>query len=120
MPCVLLVPSAIDKETLAHGEAMEKDQPNGRKPFMRARDASDFGSDPAQSRFVGCSKLLHYRETHELIPTETGTQIRYTMDQVVDGEGNRHEEVEPPLIEFLSGFWPSAFDEMERMVQAAE
>lgn len=69
---------------------------------------------------VPMDESLKHRETYELIPTETGTQIRYTMGQVVDGDGTRHEEVEPPLIEFLSGFWPKAFDEMEKMVLAAE
>ena len=59
-----------------------------------------------------------YPETYELKPTDTGTEIRYTMGPALDADGNRHEESEADAIAFLSEFWPQAFGEMEALIQS--
>jgi uncharacterized protein YndB with AHSA1/START domain len=58
------------------------------------------------------------RETYELIPTETGTEIRYTCSELLDESGVRQEENEAAIIEFLAGFWPPAFDALEELISS--
>ncbi len=58
-------------------------------------------------------------ETYHLTATESGTELRYTIGQAHDADGNRSEISEEEAVEFLSGFWPPCFDAMEEMVRAA-
>ena len=58
-------------------------------------------------------------ETYHLTATETGTELRYTVGQAHDEEGNRSEVSEQELVGFLSEYWPVAFDEMDKLVKAA-
>lgn len=58
-------------------------------------------------------------ETYHLTPTETGTELRYTIGQAHDAEGNRSEISEQEAVGFLSGFWPLCFDAMEKLIKAA-
>lgn len=60
---------------------------------------------------------LKFRETYQLIPTETGTEVRYTMGPECDAEGVRHETEEAASIAFLAEFWPFAFDELEKLIK---
>ena len=62
---------------------------------------------------------LKFHETYQLIPTESGTEVRYTMGQECDAEGIRYETEEAASIAFLSGFWPGAFDELEKLIEAS-
>jgi hypothetical protein len=56
-------------------------------------------------------------ETYPLTPTETGTELRYTIGQAHDAEGNLSEVSEEEAVGFLSAFWPPAFDTMEEIVK---
>jgi uncharacterized protein YndB with AHSA1/START domain len=56
-------------------------------------------------------------ETYQLTPTETGTELRYTIGQAHDADGNRSEVSEEEAVGFLSAFWPPAFDTMEEIVK---
>ncbi|MBT4490830.1 MAG: DUF2652 domain-containing protein [Rhodospirillaceae bacterium] len=51
-------------------------------------------------------------ETYHLTATETGTELRYTIGQAHDAEGNRSEVSEEESVGFLSEFWPISFDAM--------
>ncbi len=59
-------------------------------------------------------------ETYHLTPTETGTELRYTIGQAHDADGNRSEVSEQEAVGFLSAFWPPAFDAMEELIKAAD
>ncbi|HSF95168.1 MAG TPA: DUF2652 domain-containing protein, partial [Thermohalobaculum sp.] len=59
-------------------------------------------------------------ETYHLTATESGTELRYTIGQARDFDGNRSEISEQEAVGFLSGFWPVSFDEMEKVIRAAE
>jgi len=56
-------------------------------------------------------------ETYHLTATESGTELRYTIGQGVDADGNRSEISEREAVGFLSEFWPACFDEMEAMIK---
>ena len=60
---------------------------------------------------------LKFHETYQLIPTETGTEVRYTMGPECDAEGLRHETEEAASAAFLAGLWPFAFDELEKLIK---
>jgi uncharacterized protein YndB with AHSA1/START domain len=59
------------------------------------------------------------KETYELIPTESGTEVRYTMAQLEDEAGVRHPEEEAQIVAFLQDFWPKGFDVLEVMLKEA-
>ena len=52
--------------------------------------------------------------------TESGTELRYTMGQAHDADGNRSEVSEQETVGFLSDFWPPCFDAMEELIKAAD
>jgi uncharacterized protein YndB with AHSA1/START domain len=54
-------------------------------------------------------------ETYHLTATESGTNLRYTIGQAHDADGNRSEISEQEAVGFLSSFWPACFDEMEEL-----
>lgn len=58
-------------------------------------------------------------ETYHLTSTEFGTELRYTIGQAHDADGNRSEVSEQEAVGFLSGFWPPCFDAMEELIKAA-
>jgi uncharacterized protein YndB with AHSA1/START domain len=55
-------------------------------------------------------------ETYQLTETDSGTELRYTMGQAHDADGNRSEISEQEAAGFLSEFWPPCFDAMEEMI----
>ncbi|MDP6832355.1 MAG: DUF2652 domain-containing protein [Alphaproteobacteria bacterium] len=55
-------------------------------------------------------------ETYHLTPTETGTEVRYTMGEAYDQNGNRSEATEEEGSSFLAVFWPESFDKMEKLI----
>jgi uncharacterized protein YndB with AHSA1/START domain len=59
-------------------------------------------------------------ETYHLTPTETGTEMRYSIGRAHDADGNRSEVSEQEAAGFLSAFWPPAFDAMEALIKAAD
>jgi uncharacterized protein YndB with AHSA1/START domain len=59
-------------------------------------------------------------ETYHLIATESGTELRYTIGQAHDANGNRSEVSEEEAVGFLSGFWPPCFDEMETLIKTTD
>ena len=59
-------------------------------------------------------------ETYHLTETESGVELRYTIGQAHDADGNRSEVSEQEAVGFLSGFWPTSFDAMEELVKVAE
>jgi uncharacterized protein YndB with AHSA1/START domain len=59
-------------------------------------------------------------ETYQLTATESGTELRYTMGQAHDANGNRSEISEQEAAGFLSDFWPPCFDAMEELIKAAD
>ena len=63
---------------------------------------------------------LQYRETYQLKPTATGTEVRYTLGPSYDAEGGRHETADAETAAFLEGFWPQAFDELEVLIRTAD
>ncbi len=70
-------------------------------------------SDPAREG-------ISMPETYHLTPTESGTELRYTIGQAHDADGNRSENSEQEAEGFLSVFWREAFDEMEVLVKATD
>jgi uncharacterized protein YndB with AHSA1/START domain len=60
---------------------------------------------------------LAMHETYALTPTETGTEIRYTMGPLLDQNGQRYEAEEADAIAFLKGFWPDSFDALATMLK---
>jgi uncharacterized protein YndB with AHSA1/START domain len=52
-------------------------------------------------------------ETYHLVATDYGTELRYTVGQAQDADGNRSEASEQDTAGFLSEFWPLCFDQME-------
>jgi len=68
-------------------------------------------SDPAREG-------ISMPETYHLIATATGTELRYTIGQAHDADGNRSEISEQEAVSFLSGFWPTCFDAMEKLLKA--
>lgn len=58
-------------------------------------------------------------ETYHLTQTDTGTQLRYTMGQATDAEGNRSKETEEEAEGFLAEFWKASFEEMDAQIEAA-
>jgi hypothetical protein len=56
-------------------------------------------------------------ETYHLTATESGTDLRYTMGQALDADGQPSKVSEEEAIGFLSAFWPACFDEMEAMIK---
>ncbi len=63
---------------------------------------------------------INMPETYHLTATETGTELRYTIGQAHDADGNRSEISEQEAVGFLSGFWPPCFDAMEELIEAAD
>ena len=63
---------------------------------------------------------LKYRETYQVKPTATGTEVRYTLGPSYDAEGGRHETADAETAAFLGGFWPQAFDELEVLIRTAD
>ena len=59
-------------------------------------------------------------ETYHLMATESGTELRYTIGQAHDANGNRSEVSEEEAVGFLSGFWPPCFDEMETLIKTTD
>ena len=59
-------------------------------------------------------------ETYHLTSTESGTELRYTIGQASDADGNRSAVSEQEAVGFLSGFWPPAFDQMEVLINEAD
>jgi uncharacterized protein YndB with AHSA1/START domain len=59
-------------------------------------------------------------ETYHLTQTEAGTELRYTLGQAHDAEGNRSAVSEQEAAGFLSAFWPPSFDAMEELIEAAD
>jgi len=59
-------------------------------------------------------------ETYHLTETESGLELRYTIGQAHDADGNRSEISEQEAVGFLSEFWPPCFDAMEELVKTAE
>lgn len=59
-------------------------------------------------------------ETYQLTATDTGTEVRYTMGQAHDADGNRSEVSEEEARGFLSVFWPECFDELDVLLKAAD
>ncbi|MBT3399813.1 MAG: DUF2652 domain-containing protein [Rhodospirillaceae bacterium] len=58
-------------------------------------------------------------ETYHLTSTESGTELRYTIGEAHDADGNRSETSEQEAVGFLSAFWPPCFDAMEKLIKAA-
>jgi uncharacterized protein YndB with AHSA1/START domain len=58
-------------------------------------------------------------ETYHLTQTNTGTEVRYTIGQACDPDGNRSEISEKEAVDFLSGFWKASFDQMHAQIEAA-
>jgi len=112
--------------------AVEVDRPAGRigpgSAYLCAHEAADFRysvtdwepfdyfstlmKDPA-------NEGLAMHETYALTPTQTGTELRYTMGQLLDQNGHRHETEEADAIAFLKGFWPDSFDALANMLKGA-
>ncbi len=63
---------------------------------------------------------INMPETYHLMATESGTELRYTIGQAHDADGNRSEVSEEEAIGFLSAFWPPCFDEMETLIKVAD
>jgi uncharacterized protein YndB with AHSA1/START domain len=62
---------------------------------------------------------LAMHETYALTPTETGTEVRYTMGPLLDQKGQRFEAEEADAIAFLKGFWSDSFDTLATMLKSA-
>ena len=58
-------------------------------------------------------------ETYHLTATETGAELRYTIGQAHDSDGNRSMVSEDEAVAFLSDFWPPCFDAMEALIKPA-
>ena len=58
-------------------------------------------------------------ETYHLTQTDTGTELRYTIGQASDAEGNRSEISEQEAVGFLKEFWKLSFDEMDAQIRAS-
>jgi hypothetical protein len=54
-----------------------------------------------------------------LTQTETGTDLRYTLGQAHDADGNRSKISEEEASGFLAGFWKASFDKMSAQIDAA-
>ena len=59
-------------------------------------------------------------ETYHLTQTENGTELRYTMGQATDEDGNRSEISESEASGFLSQFWAESFQEMEAQLRSSK
>ncbi|MBT5521940.1 MAG: DUF2652 domain-containing protein [Rhodospirillales bacterium] len=59
-------------------------------------------------------------ETYQLIETDSGTEVRYTMGQACDTKGTHSEVSNQEAIGFLSEFWAASFDEMAAQIDASE
>jgi uncharacterized protein YndB with AHSA1/START domain len=59
-------------------------------------------------------------ETYHFTTTESGTELRYTMGQGHDANGNRSEISEEGAVAFLSEFWPACFDKMEALIKVVD
>jgi len=60
---------------------------------------------------------LAMHETYALTPTETGTEVRYTMGPLLDQKGQHFEAEEADAIAFLKGFWPDSFDTLAKILK---
>ena len=58
-------------------------------------------------------------KTYAVSEAEGGTDVRWTMNAVRDQAGAAHEEATKEMVDFLSEFWPPAFDRMEKMLGEA-
>ncbi|MFT5393037.1 MAG: hypothetical protein ACI8PT_003235, partial [Gammaproteobacteria bacterium] len=58
-------------------------------------------------------------ETYHLLATSSGTELRYTIGQASDAGGDRSKISEEEAVGFLSAFWPSCFDEMEKLIKVS-
>ncbi len=114
-------------------ESVTVDRPNGRigtgSGYHCAHEAADFRywvtdwepfdyystrmNDPARE---GISMPV----TYHLEPKESGTELRYTIGQAHDAEGNRSEISEKEIVGFLSSFWPASLNEMEVLLEATD
>jgi len=59
-------------------------------------------------------------ETYQLIATDSGTEVRYTIGQAYDTNGKHSEISEQEAVGFLSEFWPACFDEIAAQIDATE
>ena len=59
---------------------------------------------------------VQYHENYAIEPTETGTEVRYTMGKSYDADGQRQEAAEAESADFLENFWSGAFDEMAVLI----
>ena len=127
-----LVAPEIKQRWMVDMKAVTVDRPEGRigpgSNYHCAHEAADFFywvtdwepfdyfstriKDPARE---GVSTP----ETYQLTTTETGTELRYTMGQACDENGNRSEVSEQEGIAFLSVFWPACFENIEKMIKAS-
>ena len=109
-------------------QSVTVDRPEGRigtgSNYLCAHEAADFRyfvtdwepfdyfstriSDPAREG-------VSMPETYHLKATESGTELRYTIGQAHDADGNRSEISEQEAVGFLSDFWPPCFDAMEEL-----
>lgn len=60
---------------------------------------------------------LTMHETYAFTPDENGTEVRYTMGQVLDPNGKRHEKEEGEAVAFLKVFWKESFAALETMLE---
>ena len=68
----------------------------------------------------GAREGISMPETYHLVATETGTELRYTIGQAEDADGNRSEVSEEEATGFLAEFWPVSFDTMDAQLKAAD
>ncbi len=68
----------------------------------------------------GAREGISMPETYHLLETETGTELRYTIGQAHDAEGNRSKISEEEAVGFLSEFWRLSFDAMAAPPKAAD
>ncbi|WP_282022516.1 DUF2652 domain-containing protein [Ruegeria faecimaris] len=59
-------------------------------------------------------------ETYQLTQTNTGTDLRYTMGQATDAEGNRSEISEQEVSAFLAEFWAASFSDLDEQLKASK
>ena len=60
---------------------------------------------------------LSLHETYHLIPTESGTELRYTLGPALDEDGARHEANDAEVAALMDMIWSKAFDVLEKMLR---
>jgi uncharacterized protein YndB with AHSA1/START domain len=127
-----LVAPELKQRWMANMTAVTVDRPEGRigtgSNYHCAHEAADFRywvtdwepfnyfstriKDPAREG-------ISMPETYQLMTTDYGTELRYTIGQAHDAEDNRSVISEEDAVGFLSAFWPPSFDEMEELIKTA-